>query len=74
LELELSNASRCTIRNSPVVSQWPWTSGIPLTAGRVDDEVAKLCSDDLTGMAMVFLETIQVHIAFLVNMANTDDK
>ena len=70
---QMGSLSRGKLRDSPVVSQWPWTSGIPLMAGRLDDEVAKLRHGDLTGMAVVFLDTIEVRRFFLVNMANTHD-
>ena len=55
------------------MSQWPWTSGIPLTVGRLDDEVEKLHHDDIVGILVIFMDTIQVHIFLLVNMANTDN-
>jgi len=72
-QLQLFKASGRMMRNSPVVSQWPWTSGIPLTAGRLDDEVEKLHRDDIVGILVIFMDTIQVHIFLLVNMANTDN-
>jgi hypothetical protein len=60
------------MRNSPVVFQWPWTTGIPLTAGRLDEEVEKLRHHDIAGMAVVFLDSIQVNRLFLMNMTKAD--
>jgi len=64
---QLFKASGRIMRKSPVVSQWPWTSGIPL-AGCLDDEVDK----QIMGIGACFLETIRVHRLLLANMVNTD--
>jgi hypothetical protein len=55
---------RNIIRRTPVIQQWPWTTGVPLTAGTLVDDVEKLRTDDMVEIGHLIINTIQVHASF----------